>query len=112
MTNLHENLFDYQKGLELKEKGVKQVEKNTDPKWKELAVKSVETLASSGKAFTSDDVWQYLDGLATTPQPKAIGAVFLSAYRKGLIKPNGEFWQSKRPQAHGRRLMVWTGVQR
>jgi hypothetical protein len=111
MTISQDNLFDYQKAIELRDKGVASAEKNADPQWKEFAWNGVLSLAKTGKPFTSDDIWAYLEGLATTPEPKALGAVFLRAAKRKLIKPTGEFWQSKRPQAHGRRLMVWTGVE-
>ena len=104
------SLFDFGLGLRLKEEGVKQVDQNANSLWKQEAFKQLYALAQTDRHFTSDDVWAALEDKATTHEPKALGAVFLKAARKKLICPTGDFIPSKRPQAHGRRLMVWQGV--
>lgn len=104
-----ENLFDFAKGLELRNAGVAKVEANANQQWKDEALQIVRKLASGKQPFTSDDVWAALVGKSVTPEPRAMGAVFLKASRAGVIRPTGEYWQSKRPECHARRIAVWVG---
>ncbi len=104
------SLFDYAKGLFLRDKGVAQVEANANPDWKAEVGEVIRQLALTGREFTSDDVWEKMQGKSVTPEPKAMGAAFLRASRRGLIRPTDKYWQSKRPECHGRRVAVWIGV--
>ena len=109
MTN-QPSLFDLATGLALKEEAVAKVIAHADPLWKKEAFASVVKWARTGKAFTSDEVWNDLKDVVSTPEPRAMGALILKASRENLIKPTGEYWQSKRPECHGRRITVWIGV--
>ena len=103
------NLFDFQQALALRDEGVARVDSNADPLWKKEAAATILRLAATFAKFTSDDVWKALEGRALTPEPRAMGAQFLKASKAGVIEPTGEYWQSKRPECHGRRIAVWVG---
>ena len=62
--------------------------------------------ADGAGTFTSDDVRPYLPlGI----RPNSLGAAFLRAAKKGWIKEVG-YQQSERPEARGRRVLVWKGA--
>ena len=57
-----QNLFDFAKGLFLRDKGVAQVDANANPDWKAEVGKIIKELAGVGREFTSDDVWEAMQG--------------------------------------------------
>ena len=58
--------------------------------------------------FTTDDVWDILDGYAmSTHERRAMGPVMKKAQKLGLVVPTGQFILSHRPVCNKRPVMVW-----
>lgn len=62
--------------------------------------------------ITTDDVWEALNkvGIASPPEPRAMGGAMRQAASRGLIAPTDQFELSKRPACHRRPVKVWTFV--
>jgi hypothetical protein len=80
----------------------------THPAARAAIASTIERLAASGATFTSDDVRAETQPLGSPPQ--VIGALIAAASRAGTIHRVG-FVQTGRPEAHGRHVAVWTGVE-
>ena len=92
-------------GQTLRNEGIALVEENTDDAWNAEVDSVIETLASTGVNFTSDDVWANVSFLPHNNS--SMGAAFIRASKSGLIKKVG--WaESRRPSAHSRALRVWS----
>lgn len=63
-------------------------------------------LASSGREFSSDEVWSML---RHPPEPRALGAVMRQAAADGLIRGTGRTRPSTRPDCHARPVAIWVG---
>jgi hypothetical protein len=75
--------------------------------WVERADAELNRLAASGERFTAET----LTGRVGMPShPKAVGARFNAAAKRGLIRKVG-FTRANRRAAHSRDLAVWQGVQ-
>lgn len=96
-------------GEELRDEAISQVESAMDRQWKHIALAAVRVLAERGDPFTTDDVWAKVEGLslATTHEPRAMGAVMQRAAKLGLIKATDRTVQSRRPRCHARPVRVW-----
>lgn len=73
-----------------------------------MAYVVVRTLASTGKPFTPDDVWEM--GLERPREPRALGPVMMRAARAGLIYPTGRWVKSENPAQHATPIREWCGV--
>lgn len=81
--------------------------------WLDAARTEVETLARTGREFTTDDVWTALEPLdVETHEPRAMGAVIRGAAHDGLIERTGAFIESERVEAHRNPKAVWIGTGR
>lgn len=78
--------------------------------WVERARGAVTILASQRETFTTDDVWERVDGKAATHERRAMGAVMRWAEREGLIRKAGGYVPSRRPECNGRPVAVWLSV--
>lgn len=78
-----------------------------DLDWLTAAREILRTLVEDGAPFTSEDVWALLElrGVST-PEPRALGALFKSAAQAGAIRRVG--WVTgTRVVAHGRPVAQW-----
>ena len=78
--------------------------------WKQTAYEVVVKLASKQVPFTTDDVWQVLDGLPVeTKTRSALGPVLLRCQKDGVIRKTGVLRRSQRAVNHQTRH-EWIGA--
>lgn len=81
------------------------------PTWADHARAAVMTMAVTGQPFTSDDLYQRV-GLPHSSEPNdnnAVGALFSSMAKAGIIRATGRFPRTRRAAGHGRRIQEWVG---
>lgn len=95
------------------DEAVQRAEDHADKNWLRSAYEMVELLASRGKPFTTDDVWDLLieHAVPGTPEPRAMGAVIRQAQSRKLIIATSEYRLSKRIECHKNPKRVWKPVQ-
>lgn len=94
--------------IEARDQAIQQVEDHADGKWMDLAVACVLGIAATRRPFTSDHIWDVLDGFDIEPhEPRALGAVMKQLSRRGVIRPTGNYVQSSRPKCHARPVKEW-----
>lgn len=74
--------------------------------WKSLAQQNFDKLYAAGKKFSSDDVWVGLPNPKDPNQAAAMGSIFSTAARNGIITHVG-YRKTARPSAKGRDIKVW-----
>lgn len=80
---------------------------HADTEWKRAAYEAILKLAHLRLTFTSDDVWEALEGVeVATHEPSALGPVFLRASRAKQIKKTGRMVLSRRSVTH-RDITIW-----
>lgn len=103
--------FDVQLGLSLRDAALAQVELAADDNWKDAAMQAVKEIAASRGEFTTDHVWEALQGLGVaTHEHRAMGAVMRSACSEGLIEKTNRVVPTMRPGAHRRPVTVWRSL--
>lgn len=99
-------LFDQRERLV--SEGIEASYRNANTVWKAAAAARIAYLAKRVSRFTSDDVIEFLDRRGiTTGNNSALGAIFRSAQRMGMITNTGSFKESRRPQQHNAPVRVW-----
>jgi hypothetical protein len=68
----------------------------------------IRELLTEGHEFTTDDVWPRLGFIPI--EPNVVGKGFSELNRLGEIEGTERFVKSKRPEARGRRVQVWTAA--
>lgn len=87
------------------------VEEGADKKWLAAALERIRHLCLTRALWTSDDVWEGLDGLdVSTNEPRAMGAVVKDACKRGWCCSSGQFQKSTRPACHARPIAVWRSL--
>lgn len=86
--------------------------RHADPQWWDAAMDIVHVLAEERDTFTADDVAERLARRSvSTHDKRALGAVLRVASRKGgVIASTGEWTKSRRPETHGRPVMIWRSL--
>jgi hypothetical protein len=74
---------------------------------KQLVLNAIIAVAKENEEFTTDLVWQYLNG--AVPVTKGMTAMLRSASRKGILDSTGKTEVSSRggEHDHGQRLTIW-----
>jgi hypothetical protein len=106
-------LFDLPLGEELARRGMAQAASSERAwVWGRDAEAAIRQLAASGVPFTADDLIR-LVGLPSwgVNRNNAVGALFTSAAKRGLIVRTGHYRKSRRALSHGRMIAVWVGVE-
>jgi predicted SPOUT superfamily RNA methylase MTH1 len=88
-----------------RDEAVERVGRAAPAEWYGYALAVVQRLAERLDDFTTDDVWQALT--VRPPEPRALGAVMVTAKNAGLIEPTDRTRQSSRPECHARPVRVW-----
>jgi hypothetical protein len=70
----------------------------------------IRELAEDRDYITSDDLYDKL--LMKPHDPNQIGAAFRRAARLGIIQRTGRITPSKRPEAKGRQIQLWSAAPR
>jgi hypothetical protein len=94
-------------GKQLRDEAIDQVEDNANALWLEEAVAAICYLSGLEDTITSDQVW---DLVGSAREPRAMGAAFRIAAKRGLIAPTSTYKASKRPQRHAAPIRVWATV--
>jgi hypothetical protein len=91
-------------GTTLRDRGIDRVSKNTPQSWKDSGLSIIMCLVSNGNEITAEDVREWV---GEPPSPNAMGALFLTACRAGIVERIG-YRQAKRPERHASVLGVYT----
>lgn len=89
-----------------RDEAIDRVEEHASAEWLEEAYEQAFSLAILRDAFTSEDVWDRLDGVVTH-EPRAMGAVMRRLRANGVVEPTDTFVRSTSPRGHGRPSRVW-----
>ena len=92
-------------GEQLALEGIGRARDGADPEWYAAAMRAVRRRVGE---FTTDDVWQELDGFGyVTSEPRAMGAVMRQAALDGVVVATDRYRKSIRPECHARPVRVW-----
>jgi hypothetical protein len=94
-------------GEQLKREAIDRVALNAPAGWIEDAVNAIRHVSLTRKFLTSDDIWPLV---TAPPEPRAIGAAFQEAARRGVIRKTDRVIASARAACHGRPVAVWEVV--
>lgn len=87
---------------------IDRVEKNSDSLWKVRALECLKEVAKRQELFNADDVEAELSKHPEqTHEKRAMGAIFRSAARDGVITATDTFTPSKNPKSHACPRRVW-----
>lgn len=94
---------------------IRRVGNAANPAWMSMMEKHVATVASIMQEFTTDDVFDYADSVATaddptTPELRAMGAVMTRSAKKGIVARTEQYRKSNRRSCHNRPLAVWRSI--
>ena len=93
-------------GKRLRDEGMEQAAASAGEMWTAAARCVLERVARSRSEFTADDLWAA--GLESPAHgANAIGSVFTTAARDGLIENTHRTIRSARPGNHARAVPVW-----
>lgn len=82
-----------------------------DPKWPAMAAAAVASVARRLAVFTTDDVWEEMDGDGVTGgDPRRMGAIMDQAARDGICTKTDDYQRSVRRECHGRSVSVWASL--
>lgn len=96
------------RGRQLRDQGIATVSANpANDDWRNRADVEMRRLVTRGEPFTAADL---IDRTGMPPSPNAVGAVFHTAKRAGLIKGTGRWVKSRRPASHARDLREWVST--
>ena len=95
--------------ISLTTEAIERVEHHADERWKAEATLAIKEVATVKREFTTDDVWQQLKMHvdAATHEPRAMGAMMVSAKKAGICTPLMKFEGSSRISCHNRPIRVW-----
>ena len=86
------------------------VEAAADSDWKKRARLAIRAAAFSGRAFTTDDVWEGIGDDVSTRDGRALGPLMREAVAEGLIAPTGNYRTSRREKCHQRPVREWRRI--
>ena len=104
------NLLDIIASEEAKREAIARVERNMNPDWAELVEQAIMLVMSNCREFTTDDVWDELDGTIEPHEKRAMGAAMLRVARKGLIQATDRTRPSARAICHANPKRIWMVV--
>ena len=76
-----------------------------------MAERALRVIARRKNTLTSDDVWEWMRDLdVSTPDHRAMGAVFRNASRDKVIEALPQWEISTRPACHKRPIRKWKSL--
>ena len=94
-----------------RDEAIERVAGHANPDWLTEAMDTVISMAIRLDTFTTDDVWDHLASTGvTTHEPRAMGAVMVSAQRLGWVTATSHWRVSRRRSCHSRPLRVWKSL--
>lgn len=109
MIAIQPSLFDAPAAQAAAEAGMARAERNADGWWLLAVENAIDQMASSGRVFTSDAIWELVGEPPATTHPNSIGSVFNRLAREGRIVQVG-YGKSSRPRSHKNLLRQWRGA--
>ena len=100
-------VLDAPSGELLKQEAISRVRDNADQDWRTYALNAVRRIAQQRSEFTTDNVWESLEGWASTHDPRAMGAVMTDAARAGICRKSDRVRPSERKECHRRPIAIW-----
>jgi len=97
-----------QSATELRDEAIAAVNATTPSQWAQDCDNAIAAMAASGAEFTAEDVRSFA---GDPPKPAAMGARFLAACKRGLIRRVG-VTNAKRRSSHACLLPVYQGAAR
>ena len=104
------NLLDLIASQEAKREAIERVDANMEKDWAALVEAAIMLVASRQPEFTTDDVWDELDGAIEPHERRAMGAVMLRVARKGVIAATDRTRPSARAVCHANPKRIWKVV--
>lgn len=104
------NLLDIIASEEAKRQAIARVERNMEPDWAKMVDLAIKMVISRQREFTTDDVWDELDGTIEPHEKRAMGAAMLRVARKGLIQATDRTRPSARAICHANPKRIWMVV--
>jgi hypothetical protein len=104
------NLLDIIDAQEAKREAIARVEANMEPEWAAVVEKAIIMVAQKLGEFTTDDVWEELDGAVEPHERRAMGAAMLRVAKTGLIVATDRTRPSQRAVCHANPKRVWKVV--
>lgn len=104
------NLLDLIAAQEAKREAIARVDANMEPAWAETVEKAIVLVANKLREFTTDDVWEELDGAVEPHERRAMGAAMLRVAKTGLIVATDRTRPSARAVCHANPKRVWRVV--
>ena len=103
--------FPLWEGIKARDEAIERVERGADADWYASALNAATGIALKVLEFTTDDVWLALEGVsATTPEPRAMGAVMRKLRADGVVANTYTQRVSRRPECHARPFTVWRSL--
>lgn len=104
--NTSMSLFDQNE--KKKQEGIEASYQGADSYWKNAVREALVQCAKNYKEFTTNEVWDIVDGLGiTTGENRAMGAVMQAASRSGMIRKTGQYKESRRRSQHNQPIAIW-----
>ena len=98
-------------GDDLKQQVLLEVWNHASPDWKHLVDTAIDKYARTCHEINSELIWDYLASIgATTHEPRAMGAAFQRAAKKGLILKTDRTIPAQRKSRHAGDIRVWSSL--
>jgi hypothetical protein len=108
--SIQHNLFDYQKSMEARDRGIGDVTGGTNIEWREEALSAGFRAAEELSEITSDDVAERMSRGVATRDNRAMGPIMLHLAKEKIIKPTDVWRATRRISSHGSPRRVWKSL--
>lgn len=97
-------LFDRREAIARRDEALASLQEHY-AEWFRWGLEVVRRVAETQRRLTSDDLRRA--GLNDAPHPNCWGSLMKAAVQAGLVRGTAETVRSSRPEAKGRRVLVW-----
>lgn len=106
------DLLDLAAAMSARDEAVTRVADHADVEWVSHILDTIYCLAVAQDEFTTDDIWQTIGEVASTHEPRALGACMRQAARLGYVRASDRYVPSARAACHARPVRVWESLLR
>lgn len=109
MSPTYEALFDQTEGKRLADEGAARADHHAKAKWKKLADLAIMECARHLPEFTSDEVWEVLDGygIERPNEARAMGHRMIAAAKAGTITKTNRVQPTRQVKSHHSPKNIW-----